>query len=167
MNLYLDEQILSLIIVIASAIILLLLILVTILLVRMKKFEKAYISLQTFMSKDSLEDLLKANLGEIREAKQKIQVQETKINKIENKVECAVDNVGLVKFNSFDHMGADLSFALALLDQEGTGVLLTSIQSIEECRIYAKAIEKGRAAVKLIEEEKTAIEKACLNAKKI
>ena len=128
---------------------------------RMKKFEKAYTSLQTFLSGIRMEDLLKANLKEVRELSQEINQQEARLKKAEEKLRRGIDRAELVRFNSFENMGADLSFALALLNQEGTGVILTGIHSIEESRTYCKAIEKGQAAVKLNKEEKEAIEKAC------
>jgi 3-dehydroquinate synthase class II len=143
------------------------LILIAVLFRRMNKFKKHILASKHICQKTNFEDLLQANLGELKNVKQKIQIQETKIDRMETKLRSAVDNAALVRFNSFAHMGAELSFALALLDQEGTGVLITAIQSIEECRIYAKVIEKGKAGVKLSEEEKQAIEKACSGAKKI
>lgn len=132
---------------------------------RMKKFEKAYSSLQSFMSGLKMEDLLKANLKEVRELSQQGSSQGARLDKIEEKLRRDIDRAELVRFNSFQNMGAELSFALALLNQEGTGVVLTGIHTIEESRIYCKAIEKGQATVKLNKEEKEAIEKACKTTK--
>ncbi|NLI92886.1 MAG: DUF4446 family protein [Peptococcaceae bacterium] len=128
---------------------------------RMNKFKKAYITLQTFLSGTKLEDLLKANLKEVRELSQQVANHGSRINQAENKLRGGIDRAELIRFNSFDNMGAELSFALALLNQEGTGVVLTGIHSIEECRVYAKPVEKGQAMVKLNPEEKQAIERAC------
>jgi vacuolar-type H+-ATPase subunit I/STV1 len=126
----------------------------------MKKFQKAYISLQTFLSGTKLEDILKANLNEVRELSHELADQGSRLKQAEKKLRSGADRAELVKFNSFEHMGAELSFALALLNQEGTGVVLTGIHSVEECRVYAKTIEKGQSMVKLSREEKLAIEKA-------
>jgi 3-dehydroquinate synthase class II len=86
---------------------------------------------------------------------------DARLGQAESKLRKAIDRAELIRFNSFENMGAELSFALALLNQEGTGVILTGIHSIEECRVYAKPIENGQAAVKLNQEEKQAIERAC------
>ncbi|KUO61893.1 MAG: hypothetical protein APF84_04445 [Gracilibacter sp. BRH_c7a] len=160
-----DAQILTIIGLVISIIAVLALIMTMILYSRMKKFQKAYKSLQSFMSGIKMEDLLKANLKEVRELSQQGSSHDTRIEKIEEKLRCDVDRVELIRFNSFENMGADLSFALALLNQEGTGVILTGIHSIEESRVYCKAIEKGQAAVKLNKEEKDAIDKACKTIK--
>jgi uncharacterized protein YlxW (UPF0749 family) len=160
-----DPQIL-LIIALASLVIALISVIMTFSLSsRMKRFQKAYVSLQTFISGTKLEDLLKANLKEVRELSQQVSNHSSRLEQAENKLRSGIDRAELIRFNSFDNMGAELSFALALLNQEGTGVVLTGIHSIEECRVYAKPIEKGQALVKLAQEEKQAIEKACRTIK--
>lgn len=132
---------------------------------RMKKFEKAYISLQTFLSGNGLEDLLKANLREVKDLSQLAADLGSRLGQVEDKLRGGIDRAELVRFNSFENLGGELSFALTLLNQEGTGVILTGIHTVEESRIYAKAIEKGQAAVKLSQEEKLAIERACKTIK--
>lgn len=69
----------------------------------------------------------------------------------------AVQKVGLVRFNAFTDMGGNLSFALALLDQEGNGVLLTSISGRTETRTYAKRVIGGRSELAASQEEEEAI----------
>lgn len=155
-----DGQLLMIILFVSILLAVCALILTLLLFSRMKKFEQAYISLQTFLSGIRMEDLLKSNLEEVRELHQKAIEQEARLAKTEEKLRLGIDRAELVRFNSFQNMGADLSFALALLNQEGTGVVLTGIHSIEESRIYCKAIEKGQAAVKLTDEEKEAIQRA-------
>lgn len=127
---------------------------------RMKEFEKAYVSLQTLLSGAPLEELLRESLKEVNGLKQSVDDHSARLIPIENKLRSGIDRAELIRFNSFQNMGADLSFTLALLNQDKTGVVLTSIHSVEECRIYAKRIEKGQATVKLSPEEKQAIEKA-------
>lgn len=132
---------------------------------KIKKFRSAYISLQTFLSGNDLEKLLQANLSELRKLKQQVQEHKLQLEQVQDKLRNGIDRAELIRFNSFENMGAELSFALALLNQEGTGVVLTGIHSIEECRVYAKAVEKGECTAKLSQEEKLAIEKACKTIK--
>ncbi|WP_368293451.1 DUF4446 family protein [Dehalobacter sp. TBBPA1] len=158
----------ELIIVLAVSVVALIVIVIAIVMtnalrVRMSKFEKSYISLQTFLSGTQLEELLSANLKEVAELSRIAAEHGQRLKLAEDKARNGIDRAELVRFNSFENMGADLSFALALLNQEKTGVVLTGIHSVEECRIYAKGIEKGQANVKLSPEEKLAIEKASKN----
>lgn len=72
----------------------------------------------------------------------------------------AVQHVGLVKFDAFEDMGGNLSFAAAMLDAGGDGFVLTSINGRQETRIYAKPIERGTSRYHLSEEEHEAIRRA-------
>jgi hypothetical protein len=69
-----------------------------------------------------------------------------------------LQRVGFVRFNAFADVGSELSYALAVVDAEGNGFLVSSIYSREEVRTYAKAIRKFAADKELSEEEQRAIE---------
>ena len=71
-----------------------------------------------------------------------------------------VPRVGFVRYNAFDDVGSDLSFALALLNAEGDGVVLNSIYSREETRTYGKAVKGFTSVVDASREERAAIEAA-------
>jgi hypothetical protein len=68
--------------------------------------------------------------------------------------------IGFVRYNAFDDVGSDQSYALALLTKEGDGVVLSSIYSREETRTYGKAVEKFQPAADASREERAAILKA-------
>lgn len=72
-----------------------------------------------------------------------------------------LQKIGLVRFNPFEETGGDQSFALALLDGDQNGVVLSSLYRREETRVYAKPVEKGEGAkYELSEEEQAAIKRA-------
>lgn len=72
----------------------------------------------------------------------------------------AIQHVGLVRFDAFDDMGGKLSFAAALLDGEGNGFVLSSINGRAETRIYAKPVERGLSQITLSDEEMESIRRA-------
>ena len=82
------------------------------------------------------------------------------INNIENDMAKCIQKVGIVRYNAFKDTGSDLSFALALLDENNDGVVLNGIYSREMSNIYAKPVEKGFSSYTISQEEKQAIEKA-------
>lgn len=127
---------------------------------KLKKFQKSYLALQTFMNGNSLDELLGEYLGEVKKIREEMVRSEKRIEQIEAKLRSSVDRAELIRFNAFDNMGSDLSFALALLNQEGNGVVLSSINSREESRVYAKPIVKGDSTYHLSEEERNVIDKA-------
>ncbi len=51
-----------------------------------------------------------------------------------------VPRIGFVRYNAFSDVGSDLSYALALLNRDGDGVVLSSIYSREDTRTYGKAV---------------------------
>lgn len=71
-----------------------------------------------------------------------------------------IRNVGIVRYNPFPDAGGDQSFAIALLDSEGTGVIISSLHARADTRIFAKPIEGGRSRYPLSDEEQDAIRKA-------
>jgi hypothetical protein len=73
----------------------------------------------------------------------------------------SISRVHLVRFNPFGAGGADQSFSLALLDENGDGVVISSLQSGEGgTRVYGKAISKGGSEYRLSPEEERAITEA-------
>ncbi len=77
----------------------------------------------------------------------------------ENLIKC-IQKVGIVRYSAFKDTGSDLSFALALLDENNDGVVLNGIYSREMSNIYAKPVEKGKSTYTVSEEEEQAIQKA-------
>ena len=67
---------------------------------------------------------------------------------------------GIVRFNPFGKNEYEQSFALALLDATGTGVVVTSIHTNARSRIYLKEIIRGKSKIELSPEEKNAIQLA-------
>jgi hypothetical protein len=68
--------------------------------------------------------------------------------------------VGLVRYNPFEETGGNQSFALALLDADGNGWVLSSLHARTGTRVYAKAVTRGRSDTALSDEESEAIRSA-------
>ena len=133
---------------------------------RIKKFEKAHKSLAILMSGQSLDKMLDQNTDELERLRTSVNQTNHRLQIIEAKSRSAVDRAELLRFNAFDNMGSDLSFALALLNQEGDGVVISSINSREDSRVYAKPISSGKSKYHISAEENIVIEKA-LKAQKV
>ena len=71
-----------------------------------------------------------------------------------------IQKIGIVRYSAFKDTGSDLSFALALLDENNDGVVLNGIYSREMSNIYAKPIRNGKSTYTVSEEETQAIQKA-------
>jgi hypothetical protein len=75
-----------------------------------------------------------------------------------------IRHVALLRYDAFEDVGGRLSFSCALLDDQGTGVVLTSINGRHETRVYAKPIEQGRSGYNLSAEEVETIRRATMVA---
>lgn len=71
-----------------------------------------------------------------------------------------IQKVGIVRYSAFKDTGSDLSFAVALLDENNDGVVFNGIYSREMSNIYAKPVEKGNSKYTLSNEELQAIDRA-------
>ena len=69
----------------------------------------------------------------------------------------SLQRFGIVRYNAFEEMGGNLSFSLALLDDHGDGLVITSINGRTEARTYAKPIKRFDSTHNLSEEEREAV----------
>lgn len=72
-------------------------------------------------------------------------------------IDGTVRHVALLRFDAFEDVGGRLSFSCALLDEHGTGVVLTSINGRQETRVYAKPVTEHGSSYHLSTEEAEAI----------
>jgi hypothetical protein len=72
----------------------------------------------------------------------------------------ALRHLSVVRYDAFGDVGGHLSWSLALLDDAGHGVVLTSIHGRSEARTYAKSISSWTCEQQLSPEEEEAIEHA-------
>ena len=72
----------------------------------------------------------------------------------------SMQRVGLVRYNPFEETGGNQSFALAMLDADGDGWVLSSLHARAGTRVYAKAVSAGRSDVALSDEETAALRQA-------
>jgi uncharacterized protein YlxW (UPF0749 family) len=72
----------------------------------------------------------------------------------------AMRHVAVVRYDAFTDTGGQLSWSMALLDDTGSGVVLTSIQGRNESRTYAKNVAAWSSETQLSPEEDDAISHA-------
>ncbi|MDN5345077.1 MAG: hypothetical protein PWQ18_1191 [Clostridia bacterium] len=94
------------------------------------------------------------DLGAVQEALDRLQ---ERVADLQVGFEKSLSRVGLIRFNAFPDTGSDLSFALALLNREGDGLILTSLYARDETRVFIKPVHAGRSRYRLSEEEEKAL----------
>lgn len=81
-------------------------------------------------------------------------------DELERKLTATIQHHGLVRYNADPGLGGELSFALALLDGEQSGVLLTCLHTLDDCRLYVRQVQHGACAHDLSDEEAEALDSA-------
>ena len=79
---------------------------------------------------------------------------------LDEEVAKCIQKVGIVRYSAFKDTGSDLSFAVAMLDENNDGIVFNGIYSREMSNIYAKPVKNGGSEYTLSEEEKEAIRRA-------
>lgn len=107
----------------------------------------------------SIEESVAVLTREVRDFKQFRSELERYLKLAETRLRGSVQGVGMVRFNPFsgDGSGGNQSFSMALLDEGGRGVVLSSLYARDRASVYAKPVEGWASAHELSEEEKRAI----------
>ena len=107
---------------------------------------------------NNLDEMLKKYLDEVNNIKQDNSEIKAYYTKLDYDISTSIQKIGLVRYNAFQNVGSDLSFAVALLDRDNNGFVLNGIYGSESSNIYAKPIKNGESTYQLSEEEKQAIQ---------
>jgi hypothetical protein len=112
----------------------------------------------------SLESILDAHLSRVDTVAGGLDRLAARTAVLEAAQRKAIQRMGLVRYNPFEDTGGNQSFAVALLDANGDGVVVSSLHARSGTRIYAKAILGGRSEGALSEEEAEALRNAMAQA---
>lgn len=110
----------------------------------------------------NIEEVLTNNINRIDELSSQYNTLQDYMQDLERVLRKCIRKVDMLRYNPFDEMGGDLCFAIALLDEENSGLILNGIHSRDGSYVYAKAVEKGISQYKLSEEEKKVLNQAMM-----
>ena len=85
---------------------------------------------------------------------------EKEISAINIKLKKSIRGLETIRFNPFPDQGSNQSFAVGMLNEEGDGLVISSLYSRERMSIFAKPVKDGKSEYELSAEEKEALEKA-------
>lgn len=84
---------------------------------------------------------------------------DTHLLEIDTRLDTSIRNIQTIRFNPFLDAGSNQSFAIALLNDKGDGVILSSLYARDRMSIFAKPITAGKSEFELSTEEKEVLEK--------
>lgn len=95
-----------------------------------------------------------------RAAREAAERAATRLSELEALAAADISRAGFVRYDAFADSESGLSYALALLNRRGDGVVLTSIYSRADTRTFGKPVESFKPTVQASAEELEAIERA-------
>lgn len=111
--------------------------------------------------RDTLREILQEHLNRVGAVQINLRELEKNVAGLGENSLHHLTKVGVVRFNPFDDTGGNQSFVLALLDERGNGVVISSLHGRDRTRVYAKPVVGGKPTdFDFSEEEKQAIQQA-------
>ena len=139
---------------------LVLLIVVIICIVKLNKLYRRYDIFMRGKDAETLEDTIMDIMDEMEELQEKDRSSKDAMKQLSRQIKSSFQKFGYVKYNAFKGMGGNLSFVIAMLDNNNSGFILDVVHSREGCYIYLKEVEEGATEVLLGGEEQEALEQA-------
>ena len=141
-----------------SALLIILLILIIVLMINLNILNKKYKKFMTGKNAINLEKDIIGLFEDNKFIKTAVEKNKEDVNILYHRLENAFQKIGIIKYDAFSQMGGQMSFCLALLDENDSGFLMNSVHSTDGCYTYTKEIKNGNYKIALSEEEKKALE---------
>jgi septal ring factor EnvC (AmiA/AmiB activator) len=101
--------------------------------------------------------VLENNISNLKKSRDEIQKDLAAVN---TKLKKSIRGLETIRFNPFPDQGSNQSFAIGMLNEDGDGVVFSSLYSRERMSVFAKPIKNGKSEYELSEEEKEVLKKA-------
>ncbi len=129
--------------------------------IKLTKLRKNYSDFMAKLGKgNDINEMLQKYVKDVEEIKKENNEIEQYCRKLDEDSKQNLKKIGMVRYNAYKDTGSDLSFALAILNDNNTGIVLNGIYGRDTSNIYAKPITEGTSKYALSKEEKEALEKA-------
>lgn len=108
----------------------------------------------------NLEEMIMIVGKKINQIEEKEKEIDKHLIKIDDRLNKSVRKIETIRFNPFIDAGSNQSFAIALMNDEGNGVVMSSLYARDRMSIFAKPIVNGKSEFELSSEEKEVLDKA-------
>ena len=137
-----------------------LIILIIVMLCKSKKLKKRLEAFLEGKDAKSLESMLLSCMVKVENADKTNKEIQQRMDLLQRVQRMTYQKMGMVKYDAFREMSGELSYALALLDQEENGFVINSVYANEGNYSYIIEIKHGECEILLSEDEKRALIKA-------
>lgn len=169
MNIVLDffKNYSSFIIIALILLVIILLISIMVLFRELNSLEKRYNKILRGTDSKNLEALLLNYLDKTEKVESKNAEVLAKYDQLNEKLMRCLQKNSIIRYKAFEDVGSDLSYSIALLDENNDGLILTGLYGRNESITYAKPVDKGISRYDLSEEEQQVLSDAMNKDKKV
>ena len=108
----------------------------------------------------SLEAIIRECLTSVTEIEKRNELISKHALTLEDKMSHAIRNAQTIRYKAYEVNGSNQSFSVALVNEKGNGVVISSLHSHDRMSTFAKPIEKYESGYELTEEEHAVLEEA-------
>lgn len=124
---------------------------------KLRTMRRKYETMMAGSGVEDLEGLLLDLKNQNEMLEEELSEQKTLLKATQVKIREMKSNIAMKRYNAFGERGNDLSFSLAILDDDSNGIVLTSLYNRENSYIYSKPLQNGQSQYALSPEEKEVV----------
>jgi hypothetical protein len=124
---------------------------------RLRRLRRAYSLLQGDAEHSSFIVAVARQTAEMERLRREVGRLRGEFGEIRAAIDDSLRRVAVLRYDAFGDMGGMLSWSIALLDEAGDGLVITSIAGRTEARTYAKSLVRGRAEHGMSPEEERVV----------
>lgn len=129
--------------------------------IKLSRLRKNYADFMSKIGKgENIDDMLHEYIKKVEDIKNENAEIEKYCEKLDNQARETLKKIGLIRYNAYKDTGSNLSFALSILNENNTGIVLNGIYGRDTSNIYAKPVVDGKSEYALSREEEQAIQQA-------
>jgi len=106
---------------------------------------------------DNLETLIASIVEHVQALSSESEGHTKDLKQLEERLRRHGRGLKLVRFNPFTDVGGTQSFAVAIMNEEGDGVVFSSLYSRERMSVFAKPVKAGKSDIELTPEEQSVV----------
>lgn len=128
--------------------------------VKVRKLHRRYDGFMRGKDAESLEESFLKVYEDVEYLKKEDKENKEVIKALGITLNRSFQKTAIVRYDAFQGMGGQFSFAMTMLDRNDCGILLNCIHSRETCYLYLKEVTEGQCGVALSKEETQSLEEA-------
>ncbi len=107
---------------------------------------------------NSLESIIKKCVDTVSEIEKKNEFISKHALSLDTRVSHSLRNAQMMRYKAFEVNGSNQSFSIALVNEKGNGVVITSLHTRDRINTFAKPIENYTSTYELTDEEREVVE---------